>query len=212
MATYSEDGKWMWDGTDWIPAPPKQNPEVPGNTISQKMGGLASKVTEKVTQLSQNQPSEPARLQVIELVTNLSEKVDLYKRRRKLFIFDVISIILIYAINGIFVLNTSTYDGDSIRIYYVIVLVITLSLYITLRYKRKRKLDLVGKERVRIWELTSAVKSIDPLIGKFDSHQSLAEYVELKSKINSNLIGGMILGSAAAVIGTAVIYSQMKKK
>jgi hypothetical protein len=26
MATYSEDGQWMWDGSEWIPAPPSHSP------------------------------------------------------------------------------------------------------------------------------------------------------------------------------------------
>jgi len=28
MATFSEDGQWMWDGSEWIPAPPNQSPSV----------------------------------------------------------------------------------------------------------------------------------------------------------------------------------------
>ena len=28
MATYSEDGQWMWDGSEWIPAPPSPPPQV----------------------------------------------------------------------------------------------------------------------------------------------------------------------------------------
>ena len=27
--TYSEDGLWFWNGTDWIPAPPKNHPNQP---------------------------------------------------------------------------------------------------------------------------------------------------------------------------------------
>ena len=26
MATMSDDGKWMWDGNEWIPAPPAKEP------------------------------------------------------------------------------------------------------------------------------------------------------------------------------------------
>ena len=35
MATYSEDGKWLWDGQEWIPAPKLNNP-VFVNTLIQR--------------------------------------------------------------------------------------------------------------------------------------------------------------------------------
>jgi hypothetical protein len=33
MATLSEDGKWMWDGSEWIPAPPTHDPPVVTSSI-----------------------------------------------------------------------------------------------------------------------------------------------------------------------------------
>ena len=37
MATISDDGKWMWNGDEWIPAPPTSETETnsPNNSIQQ---------------------------------------------------------------------------------------------------------------------------------------------------------------------------------
>ena len=54
--TFSPDGQWMWNGSEWIPAPPSSN-ILPGSSIDQSM--VASVANQN--QLDVNELSETAR-------------------------------------------------------------------------------------------------------------------------------------------------------
>lgn len=200
---FSPDGKMMWTGDEWIPAPPEENGEE-----NQLTRGI-EKAKELVSSITNQQPSDKAREQVSILVNNLAKSVKLHKKWKQMRRADMPFWIMGYILFAAF----------SVTIWptwlYALIAIVLVWWLVLGRPKKKKSLKLKGKERIRIWHLTSNIKSIDPLIANFDHHDSLAEYIQLKGVVQSNFMATILIGAAGTAVGVtalSVVASQVKRK
>jgi hypothetical protein len=219
--TFSPDGQWMWNGEEWIPAPPGSQHEQGSESVYPTQSSLKEKVASVVEKVVDN-GNEAAIEQLTILIDQLDEKNTLYKKQKKVGRVGLLTGIGTY-LSGAFTFGLPfmvyQHPGqEDLPIFYTLILIIPfLVLYFGLKKRKElvKELGIKGKPKVRIWHLTTSVKAIDPLLAMHTHHPSMAKYVEIKSEIQSNFIATMLIGAAGTAVGVGaltVIASQMKKK
>jgi hypothetical protein len=217
--TFSPDGKWMWNGEEWIPAPPGSQHEQGSESVYPTQSSVKEKVASVVEKVVDN-GNEAAIEQLTILIDQLEEKNTLYRNQKKIGRIDGVMAMLTY-FTGFFIVFYPIYtskDPSELPSFYDLLWLIPILIFVLGIKKRRdlvKELGIKGKPKVRIWHLTTSVKSIEPLLAMHTHHPSMAKYVEIKSEIQSNFIATMLIGAAGTAVGVGaltVIASQMKKK
>ena len=217
--TFSPDGKWMWNGEEWIPAPPGSQHEQDTESVYPTQSSVKEKVASVVEKVVGN-GNEAAIEQLTILIDQLEEKNTLYKDQKKMQRFDTMwnSWVTVTAFLIFFYPIYTAQTSEELPSYYALLWTIPILILVLGFRKRKdlvAELKIKGKPKVRIWHLTTSVKSIDPLLAMHTHHPSMAKYVEIKSEIQSKFMATMLIGAAGTAAGVGaltVIASQMKKK
>jgi len=219
--TFSPDGKWMWNGEEWIPAPPGSQHEQGSESVYPTQSSLKEKVASVVEKVVDN-GNEAAIEQLTILIDQLEEKNTLYQKQKKIGKINLQVMLGTYLSGLISMWLVMFYgpEGEDILppIFNILPLILAIGVLIfglKKRSERIKELKIKGKPKVRIWHLTTSVKAIDPLLAMHTHHPSMAKYVEIKSEIQSNFIATMLIGAAGTAVGVGaltVIASQMKKK
>jgi len=200
--TFSPDGKWMWNGDEWIPAPPGSQHEQDTESVYPTQSSVNKNVASVVEKVVGN-GNEAAIEQLTILIDQLEEKNTLYKNQKKVGRVTSSTIFGVY-LSGVFIFGfpymVYQHPGqEDLPIFYALILIIPfLVLYFGLKKRKElvKELGIKGKPKVRIWHLTTSVKAIDPLLAMHTHHPSMAKYVEIKSEIQSNFIATMVIGAA----------------
>jgi hypothetical protein len=199
--TFSPDGKFMWNGSEWIPSPPGYEPK-----------NLTNNAPEYENRSNDSKSETGSRQilvdQVSQLVDSLESDHKNYMAQKKANIpSSIFSIgLLFYILYGI-----ETRTMEQITNLFIIGFVI----FIPINIISRRYYGLKGVKRVSVFSLSSKIKIIDPMMQRLETHEKMMSYVEICSAVRSNIIGKIILASIGTAVGAgalAVIASQMKSK
>lgn len=219
--TFSPDGQWMWNGEEWIPAPPGSQHDQGSESVYPTLPSVKQKIVNAVENVVGN-GNDAAVEQLTILIDQLRKKNTLYKKQKKIRNMNLQIMIGTYLSGLLSAWLVMVYgsEGEGILppIFDISPLIVAIGVLIfglKKRSDRIKKMKIKGKPKVRIWHLTTSVKAIDPLIAMHTHHPSMAKYVEIKSEIQSNFMATMLIGAAGTAVGVGaltVIASQMKKK
>ena len=233
--TLSPDGNWLWNGTEWIPAPPTAAPATGYNsTTAQSVE--ATKATTSLTRPIDVQNSlESVKeycLFVEEYILKNTKSDRVYGRRKIALICSIIGWILGYvAYVGVFINYSDPHNGNGISLLALVILILLSIPPLILERGLRRHLDTIfpnGSKLVRgswtgshkalqksfiqhvaIYDyLLAAVGSLNDfqLRGELVPVQSTLE--QLKAKLRSREVRSTIIQSAAA---GAVAYGVARK-
>jgi len=203
--TFSPDGKFMWNGSEWIPSPPGYSPSTETNVVLEddNKGVELELVTESRQVLID---------QVSQLVDSLETDHNNYVAQKKAIIPPFIFTIIF----AFFMINYGQKPTqDQADAFFMNALIIYLVIGIPVNIASRRYYGLNGVKGVSIFALSSKIKIIDPMMQKLETHEKMPIYVEICAAVRSNMIGKIILGSIGAAVGAgalAVIASQMKNQ
>ena len=218
MVTYSEDGKWMWTGSEWIPAPPSDNIEN-----RQIINETVNQIAVDTGEIRLQQETLHEIVSITEWTNKFVSKE--YKIKEIKIVFGVIA--PFYGSLFYLLLNN---DGDSTFLWAIILgLLSVLGLYIGIKSLRSQIIfnKEHDKKRYSLGHLSSKswIKQLDPMITRYEhlinwtSNNPNAEFqrklmeieIELTRLIKKRRMSQVLTAAVVGVAAHQVVKSWNKR-